>query len=65
MMPKKTDFKCGLLQADLPPSDEAESDKQQTHFVKEISTDAGTLRVDCEIVEGTDTVFPLIIAPGP
>ena len=40
---------------DLPSSDEVESGKQHANFVKEISTNGGTLRVDCEIVEGTES----------
>ncbi|KAH7693375.1 hypothetical protein AAVH_39592 [Aphelenchoides avenae] len=54
--PEETDFKCGLLRTDLPPSEEVEPGNEHAYFVKETSANGINLRVDCEIIEGTESV---------
>ncbi|KAH7678287.1 hypothetical protein AAVH_41815 [Aphelenchoides avenae] len=54
--PEETHFKCGLLRTDLPPSEEVEPGNEHAYFVKETSANGINLRVDCEIIEGTESV---------
>ncbi|KAH7693432.1 hypothetical protein AAVH_39533 [Aphelenchoides avenae] len=53
--PEETNFSCGLLKTNLPPSEEVDPDKRHSYFVKEMSTDGRNIRVDCEILEGSES----------
>ncbi|KAH7697338.1 hypothetical protein AAVH_35579 [Aphelenchoides avenae] len=53
--PSSADFPGSTLRADLPPTDEVDSDSEHFYFTKDVPFGRNMVKMDCEVVQGAQS----------
>ncbi|KAH7697780.1 hypothetical protein AAVH_35134, partial [Aphelenchoides avenae] len=53
--PSAADFPGSTLRADLPPTEEVDSDSEHFYFTKEVPFGGNMMKMDCEVVQGAQS----------